>query len=75
MPRAVAMPSETAWALREHLWSHLTDGYWHGGCRWCVERRVHGGTGVSDAERAAYDVAIGPESASHRQACSVDEEG
>lgn len=30
----------------EHLRQHLSDGRWHDGCRWCLRRRVHGGTGL-----------------------------
>lgn len=34
---------------RRHLSTHLTDGQWHDECHWCRYRRVHGGTGVTDA--------------------------
>lgn len=39
------MRSENA-LRREHLRHHLTDGFWHDGCRWCLRRRVYGGTGT-----------------------------
>ena len=32
-------------AHAEHL-HHMTDGHFHDGCRYCVERRVTGGTGL-----------------------------
>lgn len=31
--------------VTEHL-RHMTDGYWHDDCRWCLRRRRHGGTGL-----------------------------
>jgi hypothetical protein len=37
-------------SVEEHLRSHLTDGQWHDGCRHCQERRIHGGTGVSQQD-------------------------
>ena len=30
---------------REHL-AHMTDGRWHDDCRFCLRRRVKGGTGL-----------------------------
>lgn len=36
--------------VEKHLRSHLTDGRWHDACRYCLRRRVHGGTGVLDAD-------------------------
>ena len=36
-------------AIAEHLRYHLTDGAWHDRCRFCRNRRVHGGTGVPSA--------------------------
>lgn len=37
---------QSAAALHEHLWTHLTDGAWHDRCQYCLDRRVRGGTGV-----------------------------
>ena len=34
----------------EHL-RHMTDGWWHDDCRWCLNRRVHGGNGIPPEER------------------------
>jgi hypothetical protein len=31
----------------EHL-RHMTDGRWHDNCKWCLRRRVHGGSGLED---------------------------
>lgn len=36
--------------ITEHLWSHLTDGFWHDGCDFCLRRRVHSGTGVEASD-------------------------
>lgn len=41
-------------AIADHLW-HLTDGHWHDGCRWCLQRRVKGGDGLSAKERDLYE--------------------
>lgn len=35
--------------VAEHL-NHMTDGRWHDDCKYCLHRRVHGGTGVADAD-------------------------
>jgi hypothetical protein len=40
------MHLDYAITAEDHLRWHLTDGRWHDDCRWCLERRVHGGTGV-----------------------------
>lgn len=37
--------------ITAHLQRHLTDGYWHDGCRYCLRRRVHGGTGLPGGKR------------------------
>jgi hypothetical protein len=35
-------------ARAEHL-CHMTDGRWHDDCRYCLQRRVTGGTGIPAA--------------------------
>lgn len=30
----------------EHLRNHLTDGWWHDDCKFCLRRRRYGGTGL-----------------------------
>ncbi len=32
--------------VQTHLQQHLTDGRWHDDCKYCLERRSKGGTGV-----------------------------
>lgn len=39
--------------IEDHLRWHLTDGNWHDRCSYCLHRRRPGGTGVTDAQRAA----------------------
>lgn len=45
--RVPAENDAAALHLRDHLRDHLTDGAWHDRCYFCLNRRVHGGTGVS----------------------------
>jgi hypothetical protein len=49
------MDEATYGLIFDHLVSHLTDGWWHDECRYCLARRRHGGTGVSDEQRRAYE--------------------
>ena len=37
---------------RDPHYSHLTDGRWHDDCRFCLVRRVHGGTGLEPGRKA-----------------------
>lgn len=32
----------------EHLRQHLSDGFWHDDCPYCLRRRRHGGTGLEE---------------------------
>lgn len=45
--------------ILDHLSRHLTDGRWHDDCRPCQNRRINGGTGVSeqDERNAKLDLA------------------
>lgn len=45
-PADAAERAATAAALQRHLSQHLTDGRWHDGCSYCLQRRSKGGTGV-----------------------------
>lgn len=49
------MTREEMHAIRDHLWSHMTDGRWHDDCRWCLARRSEGGTGVGAETRLEYE--------------------
>jgi hypothetical protein len=45
-------------AKAEHLW-HMTDGHWHDDCRYCLQRRVTGGTGIpAAADRWDFDARL-----------------
>lgn len=50
------VPSAAA-LLREHLRDHLTDGFWHDRCRYCLRRRRFGGTGAPVAAQPEGDQA------------------
>ena len=45
------MDDATYRLLIDHLVSHLTDGFWHDECRYCLARRRWGGNGVNDEEQ------------------------